>query len=127
MTLETPQKAAMAPCSGKKRDRLSDYTNQLDASPNPKDLKFLGTGDNGEKIGSNGKDPIKIEDSPPKAEETLTVFKEEMVFEEERFVFEEEGIVEDESASAVKITAYRGLDEEVKEEDEMTPVPPLAW
>ena len=65
MTFETPEKATMAPRSGEKRDRLSDNTDQPAAAPNPKDLKFLGAGDNAEKIGSNGKDPIEIEDSPP--------------------------------------------------------------
>ena len=64
----TPEKATMAPRSGEKRDHLSDHTDQPAASPNPKDLKFLGAGDNAEKIGSNGKDPIEIEDSPPKAD-----------------------------------------------------------
>jgi hypothetical protein len=71
MTFETPKKVTMAPCSGEERDRLSDHTNQPAASPNPKDLQFLGAGINAEKIGSNGKDAIEIQDSPPKTNEML--------------------------------------------------------
>jgi hypothetical protein len=105
MSLETPEKAAMAPLSGKKRDQLSDNTDQPDASPNPKDLKFLGTGDKGKQIGSNSKDPIEIEDSPCKPEEALAVLHKERA-------------EDDDPASVVKIIAYGGLDEEVNSDKE---------
>jgi hypothetical protein len=57
MTFETPEKATMAPPSGEKRERFSDHSDQPAASPNPKDLKFLGAGDNAEKSAQTAKTP----------------------------------------------------------------------
>jgi hypothetical protein len=114
MTFETPEKATMAPRSGEKRDRLSDNTDQPAASPNPKDLKFLGAGDNAEKIGSNGKDPIEIEDSPPKSDETP------MDFDETELAYEDD----EKAPSVVKLIASGGLDDEVngyEDDDANTP------
>jgi hypothetical protein len=102
MTFETPEKATMAPRSGEKRDRLSDHTDQPAASPDPKDLKFLGAGDNAEKIGSNGKDPIDIEDSPPKADGMPMDYDDTELTQDN----------EEKASSVVKLISAGGLDED---------------
>jgi hypothetical protein len=75
LTLKTPEKAAMGPRQGKKRDRLSDHANQPGASPTPKDLNFFSAEDNTTMISLNGKYPIGTEDSLPKAKAMLTIFE----------------------------------------------------
>jgi hypothetical protein len=103
MTFDTPEKATMAPCYGEKRDRLSDHTDQPAASRNPKDLKFLGAGDNAPKISSNGKDPIDIEDSPPRSD------KMPMVWDDMELALDDK----EKAYSVVKLISSGGLDKDI--------------